>query len=126
MVGLGFGRNRIETLDGFDHVRQSLAILFSTPLNSRVMRRDFGCELQDLIDRPLSDQIILAAYSAIVTACALWEPRYQISNCSITNSNEAGQVAILLKGDYYPRGHLGDFSIVHKNMPVDIPFGIIR
>lgn len=126
MVGLGFGRNSVETLEGFDHVRQSLAVLFSTPLNSRVMRRDFGCELQDLVDRPLSDQIILAAYSAIVTACSLWEPRFQITNCSLDNSNEAGQVAIGLKGDYYPRGHLGDFSIVNKNMSVDIPFGVIR
>lgn len=120
MVGLGFDRITGSTLDGFDHVKQSLSVIFSTPIGSRVMRRNFGCELFDLIDRPISDKVMLAAYASIVYACAAWEPRFEITQCNFETIGGDGIVTLSVTGNYYPRGHLGDKSVVVRDVPLSL------
>lgn len=65
-------------LTGLDHIRQSIADILSTPLESRVMRREYGSLLPELIGRPLSDILVLQVYAATVMAIARWEPRVRI------------------------------------------------
>ena len=109
-AGTGFNRENGALLSGFDHVRQSIGVILTTPIGSRVMRREFGSELFDLIDRPMTDQVILAIYSATVMAIARWEPRYAVTACAITDASAEGGISLQLSGVYYPRGHLGDFT----------------
>lgn len=109
-AGTGFDREAGALLSGFDHVRQSIGVILATPLGSRVMRREFGSELFDLIDRPMTDQVILAIYAAAVMAIARWEPRYAITGCNLTGARADGTLSLELSGSYYPRGHLGDFT----------------
>lgn len=106
------GVNRIDghALSDFAHVEQSISVILTTPIGSRVMRREFGSELFDLIDRPMTDQVILSVYAAAVIAIAKWEPRYAVTACQVERLTETGQVVLNLGGLYYPRGHLGDFT----------------
>lgn len=106
------GVNRIDghALSDFAHVEQSISVILTTPIGSRVMRRDFGSELFDLIDRPPTNQVILSVYAAAVIAIAKWEPRYAVTACQIERITETGQIVLNLGGLYYPRGHLGDFT----------------
>lgn len=110
MASTGFNRDTGEVLQDFDHVRQSIGVILSTPIGSRVMRREFGSELFDLIDRPMTDRVILAIYAAAVLAIARWEPRYALTGCRITRVGEDGVIGLELNGTYFPRGHLGDFT----------------
>lgn len=110
MAGTGINGDTGLPLSGFDHVRQSIGVILTTRIGSRVMRRDFGSELQDLIDRPMTDQVILAIYSAVAMSIARWEPRFSVTKCALLNSDPSGSVDIELRGIYFPRGHLGDFS----------------
>ena len=110
MASAGLSRSAGSVLTDFDHVRQSIGVILTTPIGSRVMRREFGSELFDLIDRPMTDQVILAVYSATVMAIARWEPRYAVLGCQIGRLSEAGEMSVELSGVYYPRGHLGDFT----------------
>lgn len=106
----GFDRRTGRPLTDFDHVRQSIEVILTTPIGSRVMRREFGSEVFDLIDRPMTDQVILAVYSAAVMAIARWEPRYAVTGCRIAGAAANGTLSLELSGVYYPRGHLGDYS----------------
>ncbi|MGD7246543.1 GPW/gp25 family protein, partial [Ralstonia pseudosolanacearum] len=36
------------------HLAQSIGDILTTPIGSRVMRRDYGSEVPDLIDQPLN------------------------------------------------------------------------
>ncbi|MCX5571482.1 GPW/gp25 family protein [Kaistia nematophila] len=110
MASSGFGRDAGAALSGFDHVRQSIGVILTTPIGSRVMRREFGSELFDLIDRPMTDQVILAIYAAAVMAIARWEPRYAVLGCTLSQASADGIISLQLSGVYYPRGHLGDFT----------------
>lgn len=111
MAGTGVNREAGSVLSGFEHVEQSIGVILTTPIGSRVMRREFGSELFDLIDRPMTDQVILAVYAAAVMAIARWEPRYSLTNCHLVTASERGEIEFQFIGIYYPRGHLGDFSV---------------
>ncbi|MGE3784735.1 MAG: GPW/gp25 family protein [Alphaproteobacteria bacterium] len=121
MAGTGFNRDAGSIRAGFDHVRQSIGVILSTPIGSRVMRREFGSELFDLIDRPMTDKVILAIYSAAVTAIARWEPRYSVTGIRVTGAQAEGTLSIEFAGIYYPRGHLGDFTPEAGEQRVIIP-----
>lgn len=110
MASTGFSNDAGAVLGGFDHVAQSIGVILNTPIGSRVMRREFGSELIDLVDRPMTDQVILAIYSAAVMAIAQWEPRFAVTSCNITQTGADGTVSIEFAGTYMPRGHLGDFT----------------
>lgn len=66
-------------LEGLAHIRQSVRDILTTPLGSRVMRRDYGSLLPELIDQPLNDTTLLQAYSASVIAISRWEPRIRVT-----------------------------------------------
>ena len=106
----GIYRRTGQPLSDWDHVAQSIAVILTTPIGSRVMRRDFGSELFDLVDAKMTPRTILAIYGAAAVAIARWEPRFRIARASISRATAGGQIELQLFGVYYPRGHLGDFS----------------
>lgn len=109
--GNGLDRNTGRTLSGWEHVQQSIGVILTTPLGSRVMRRDFGSPLFDLIDAKLTSRRVLALFTAVAISIARWEPRFRLNRCSIVEAGPDGRVGLALHGTYYPRGHLGDYSI---------------
>ena len=71
----GMDRTSGTALEGVAHIRQSVTDILTTPLGSRVMRRDYGSLLPELIDQPLDGATALRAYAACVVALMRWEPR---------------------------------------------------
>ena len=72
-----------KPISGLDHLRQSIADILTTPIGSRVMRRDYGSLLPGLIDQPQNNATTLRLYSAITSALMRWEPRIRLSRVSI-------------------------------------------
>lgn len=99
-------------LTDWDHVQQSITKILTTRIGSRVMRRDFGSELSELIDRKMTQRNILAAFAECAIAIARWEPRFKLHRAMVTEAGVAGRISFELYGVYYPRGHLNDFSIM--------------
>lgn len=98
-------------LTDWAHVRQSITTILTTPLGSRVMRRDFGSNLFDLIDARMVQKNVLAVYSASALAIARWEPRFRVTGVNVDELSAVGRLVLNIFGTYYPRGHLGDYSI---------------
>lgn len=96
---------------GWDHVVQSIGVLLTTPKMRRVMRRYLGADLPRLVDSPISQVTLIDFYAAIADAINNYEPRFKVSRMSIEDATTAGQLTISAEGVYYPRGHLGDFSV---------------
>ena len=69
-------------LSGSSHISQSIGKILTTPLGSRVMRREFGSVIPALIDQPLNQATVLRVFSAAVVAIREWEPRVRVSNVS--------------------------------------------
>lgn len=98
-------------LSDWSHVEQSIRKILTTPVGSRLMRRTFGSEVPDMVDRKMTGANILRVYSAAAEAIAAWEPRFRMSAGRLNEINVRGQMQLEIFGTYYPRGHLGDFSI---------------
>jgi phage baseplate assembly protein W len=117
----GLNRFTGKPLSDFDHVAQSIGVIVTTPIGSRVMRREFGSEIFDLIDRPMTDRVILAVYAAAVLAIARWEPRYAVTGIKLLAADATGGISLAFEGIYYPRGHLGDYTPSAVNDRIIIP-----
>ena len=108
-TGISAVTGRLAT--DWDHTQQSIDKIIRTAIGSRIMRRQFGSELQDLIDAKLIRKNVLAVYSAVAAAIVKWEPRYRMLSGSIASANADGNLALTITGIYYPRGHLGDYTV---------------
>ena len=87
---------------------QSIADIVTTPRLSRVLRRAYGSDLMSLIDAPMTDRTVLAAYATIATALEAWEPRFRLTAVAIDNAEADGRLQLALRGVYLPNGHKGD------------------
>ncbi|GAC1040300.1 GPW/gp25 family protein [Rhizobium sp. No.120] len=100
-----------KPLSNWGHVQQSICKILTTPKRSRVMRRNFGSDVPDLIDGKMTRRNILAVYSAAASAILEWEPRYRMSAGRVTRAEANGSITLEIFGTYYPRGHRGDYSV---------------
>lgn len=107
----GINRHTGKPLSGWDHVAQSLGVLFTTPKGSRVMRRAFGSDLPRLVDAPISPMTVIDVYAAVAEAVGRYEPRFRVTQMSVNETTSEANLVVDIQGVYFPRGHLNDFSV---------------
>lgn len=92
-----------QAVSGVDHLRQSVADILTTPIGSRVMRRDYGSDLPALIDQPDNAATQVRVYAAAATALMRWEPRLRLQKLRASR-NRAGQLVLDVQGQYLDEG----------------------
>ena len=92
-----------RSLSGIDHLRQSLRDILTTPIGTRVMRRDYGSRIFELVDAPMNNATLLDLYAATAEAIARWEYRFQLTRVQVTSASP-GHVVLSLQGRYLPDG----------------------
>lgn len=100
----GMHRLTGKALDGLDHLCQSIADILTTPLGARVMRRDYGSQLPDLIDHPDNGATRVRLYAAAAGALMKWEPRLRLSRVQLFSGARPGQVILDIEGIYTALG----------------------
>jgi len=96
MIGMSARTGR--TLSDSAHLAQSIADILTTPIGSRLMRREYGSLLPDLIDAPLNDATRLQAYAATAMALMRWEPRIRLSRVQLGLGERPGRAVLDLEG----------------------------
>lgn len=94
---MGLSRTDLSRLDTERHIAQSIGDILSTPIGSRVMRRDYGSDLPTLIDAPMNGQTAIEIYHATAEAIDLWEPRFALERVEIAGAAD-GVVDLALPG----------------------------
>ncbi|MGI0120288.1 GPW/gp25 family protein [Zooshikella sp. RANM57] len=87
------------TTSGIDHLRQSVLNILTTPIGSRVYRRDYGSNIFSLIDQPTNEAWAVDVYAATAEALARWEPRIKVRKVYVYRSG-AGVLLIDIEGEY--------------------------
>ena len=100
---IGMNRTTGAVLAGDAHLAQSIGDILSTPLGSRVMRRDYGSLLPELLDRPLNAATRLLMIMASAIAIGRWEPRIAVKRIVFEDGAEgsdfnAGKAVITVIG----------------------------
>lgn len=108
---LGMNAVTGQTLDGLAHIRQSVRDILTTPLGSRVMRRDYGSLLPELIDQPLVGATLLKALAAATMALIRCEPRLRITQLNFYTTQEK-QLALHIEAE-----NIQDISTIPTALP---------
>jgi len=100
---IGIDNQTGKALAGLDHLKQSIRDILTTPLGTRVMRRDYGSRLFELIDAPMAG-ITIDIVAAVGEALDRWEPRFRLERVTLDAADETGRLALTLTGYYLPDG----------------------
>lgn len=87
-----------KTLSGTAHIAQSIGDILSTPVGTRVMRREYGSRLAELVDAPMNARTRLLIVAASAGAIRRWEPRVRIDRISVGKASADGALEIALTG----------------------------
>jgi phage baseplate assembly protein W len=119
----GVNRRTGRVLTGLAHVKQSLHVIFTTPIGTRVMRRTFGSAVPSLLGKAnLTPQVLLNFYVAVAIAVELWEPRFRVRQVGYpgadnsTDRLQQGQFGVQISGDYRPNALEGDFTVASSEI----------
>lgn len=100
MIGVDATTGR--QLAGDAHLAQSIGDILSTPIGSRVIRRDYGSTLFELIDQPMNGLGRLRLFAAVAEALRRWEPRLRLTRVGIVQPEgdvaAAGSFTLRLEG----------------------------
>ncbi len=86
-------------LDDIEHLKQSIVDILTTPIGTRVICRDYGSNLFQLIDQPINKNLFPKIYAAVADALDKWEPRFKVEKITI-NSIKEGHLSLSLIGKY--------------------------
>ncbi len=92
----------VNMLEDEADIKSSLEILLSTRLGERVMVPNYGCNLDELLFKPLTLTLKTFVIDLIKTAILYHEPRIELNKIEIDPSNEL-EGELLINLDYTVR-----------------------
>lgn len=122
----GVNRETGQLIQGWDHVEQSMKVIFATPFHQRILRQWVGSFVPHILGESMVARIITRFHWAMAVAIDLWEPNYRIQTVyfmdaavvadwstapqtfDIVGEFRLGHAYFRTEGSYRPRGHLGD------------------
>jgi uncharacterized protein len=101
----------VEMLSDEADIQSSLGILLSTRPGERVMRPDFGCNLEELVFEPLTTTFKTYIKDLITTAILYYEPRIEVDNIELDDTGEL-EGRILISIEYTVKATNSRFNFV--------------
>ncbi len=96
----GMCRKTGKWLRGEDHIKQSVVDILTTRIGERVLRRNYGGVLTELIDRPMQPAFIAQYAVEIAQNLDEWEPRVSLKNIALMEGDNQGQGNLKLTLEY--------------------------
>ncbi|PRA87921.1 baseplate assembly protein [Ochrobactrum sp. MYb29] len=103
-----------KLLTGWAHCVQSIGKCLTTRLRTRMLRRHMGSFVPEMQDQNADAATIFKVYMAIAEALndpVSGEPGFSLQTIEMVEYGRTGRFVFLLTGIFYPRGHLGDYSL---------------
>lgn len=119
----GVNRHTGRIIQGWDHVEQSMRVIFATGYHERILRRWVGSFVPHILGETFVPRIVTRFHWAMAVAIDLWEPNYRImqvyfmgealeswkpESFDVVGEFRLGHAFFRTEGSYRPRAHLGD------------------
>lgn len=88
----GMCRTSGQVIEGVAHLRQSVQNILETPIGSRVINREYGSRLFELLDAPTDQRFRVEVYQAVAEAITRWEPRFLLKRIRLVEIRDNGPV----------------------------------
>ncbi|WP_312298498.1 GPW/gp25 family protein [Atlantibacter hermannii] len=113
MMYMGMNQRTGEAITDIDHIRQSVRDILTTPVGSRIYRRDYGSLFLSLIDDPMNPATKLRVMAATYSALNRWEPRIRLDSVTLETTMD-GEMVVELSG-YRDNGSAVSLSVPMGN-----------
>jgi Bacteriophage baseplate protein W len=104
--------NKVGMLSNDADIRSSLQILLATAQGERIMRPDFGCNLDEMIFESLTTTFKTYIKDLITTAILYYEPRIDVNKIDLNDTGEL-EGRILISIDYTIRSTNSRYNLVY-------------
>lgn len=94
----GIDRMTGQPIEGRAYLRQRIVDVLTTPVNSRVMRRNYGARLLAMIDMAVNQANVLLLYGAVASALQTWVGGFKLTRVQLLRGEKAGQFTLALEG----------------------------
>jgi uncharacterized protein len=90
--------SEVEMISDEEDINSSLEILLTTRQGERVMRPDYGCNLDELVFEPLTTTFKTYITDLIATAILYYEPRIDVNKIELDDTGELdGRILIVIE-----------------------------
>ena len=94
----GINASTGKSMAGAEHLKQSIHDILTTRIGTRVMRRQYGSRLPDLVDNPMSEVLKAELFAATAEALVRWEPRFRLDRVYLESATAEGRIVIGIEG----------------------------
>jgi phage baseplate assembly protein W len=95
-------RNTGELIQGWPRCYQSIQVILTTRLNTRLMRLWFGSDFLNAVDKPNNGPVYNASILAALHAINKYEPEFRANRVLLNGTPTAGEVEVTIEGVYLP------------------------
>jgi uncharacterized protein len=119
-LGIGWGfpvqfqRNigTVRMVSEVDDIIESLTILLSTRPGERVLRPDYGCNLEDLLFEPMNESLLTYVKDLVTKAILFYEPRIEAKKINISAADSL-EGRLLVEVEFVVRSSNTRFNFVY-------------
>lgn len=94
----GINASTGKPITGAEHLKQSIRDILTTRIGTRIMRRNYGSRLPDLVDNPISEILKAEMFAESAEALSRWEPRFQLDRVYLESASAEGRIVIGIEG----------------------------
>jgi phage baseplate assembly protein W len=87
-----------ELIQGWPRIKQSIQVILTTRLRTRLMRRWWGSKFVDMQDKPTSQQTMMEGIMAAIAAINTYEPEFKVTKVIIEGAGPDGEITFTIEG----------------------------
>jgi phage baseplate assembly protein W len=87
-----------EFIQGWARIKQSIWVILSTRLRTRLMRLWWGSDFQDMMDKPAIEETFVKGIYSACLAINEYEPEFKVTRVAIQNLGPHGRCDITVDG----------------------------
>ena len=106
------GGAEVLTVAGEDDIEQSLGLLLATRRGERVMRPNFGCDLNEFLFEEVTPALVGQVRDLISAAILHHEPRVTLNEVEVSDQ-QASEGLLLVQIDYTVRATNSRYNLVY-------------
>lgn len=87
-----------ELIQGWPRIKQSIIVILTTRLRTRLMRLWWGSKFINMQDKPGNQEVLMAGMMAAISAINTYEPEFKVTRVSIDEFGPSGDITITIEG----------------------------
>jgi uncharacterized protein len=95
---IGMSATTGKAIKGRARLAQRIWKILTTPIGSRIMRRDFGSMLLELMDQPINAAMPMLLRAATAIALTKWLPSLTLTRVTLSGDPARGELTIGIEG----------------------------